>query len=818
MFGRIRRAAEEAARKAAEEAARVAAEAKAAAEAAAQKAAEEAARVAAEAKAAAEKLVETGQNVVEAGQNIVETGKDTVEDAASDLGSLPELLAFNEAVALFDAQNQNCENVGSSDDFAVPDISEYTAPDWSGSEEVGCTAEIEVQDLGAVGAGYSCKPLQLTIGTAYTQKEEYPFPSLYHNASSDVQAQRDAELNQAKIDNWFDDVRIPGAWVHGNVGSPDVLENMVWTLRGTPEARAARGREHHMGVNDADVGEDATDVFEAAIRYFQKNIWLFIRYPSFLAKMTALIRLFVENAFDDDLFRVKFQFIDPILAAVPQVNTKNIEDWNFYPDCMEESYPKQPFDSEFRNDDVVAWLQVAYATPYSRLKPLRSPQSNFKVTNNMFKAIDGFQNDDLNDAMADGRVFVTDFKEYHKANTNPGPHNGAHFYAGIAMFAVPKNGGDLKTIAIQPTQHTPKNRIERTAWRTLNLQDPDKPLSEILTPKSNHWAWQQTKLAFMSMYAISNVIDHLSTHVYLYPLPISLYRNIPNHHPLTALLEPHMMSLVANNHAGIFSEVGFPDPLHMGYGDGTTGLLSGLPSRVSGWTGETFVEETVRQAGTYDFVRDSTPLNRNSDTQFQKIAEFPLHDDEGTLPIIRQWVDDYVRLYYDSDADVLMDHEVQSFCAELEDKVAGFPGELGSKEELVDMLARVIYWMSTNHTLEALLSCQKFAPFGYFSNWLPRKNSKRTEQDYLNTLPPLNYALASFCGSRIFVDLPTDWHRSLGKYPHGQFMHDPRVYPHLENFQRRLLALDEGIKDKNKNRRWEYSLMRPSTMTCSPWN
>ncbi|GEM_PF-1315151 len=734
--------------------------------------------------------------------------------------AMPELVAFEEAVAAYDAKVASGQIPSSgNEDFSVPDIGDYTPPDWSNSEEIGCTAEVgTVEDISAIGSGYQCQGTDLTIGTSYTQREEYPFPSLYHNSSSAVQAERDAELVQARIDNWFDNVRIPGAWVHGNVSSPDVIKNIVWTLRGTPEDRAARARENHMGVNDADIGDDATDVFEAAIRYFEKNMWLFIRYPSFLAKMTDLINLFVTNAFDDDLFRVKFQFIDPILLAVPEVNTNNIEDWNFYPDGMEEQYPKQPFDAEFRDDDVIAWLQVGYASPYSRMKPLTSHQSNFKVTNSMFRDIDGFGNDNLDQAMAEGRVFVTDFKGYHEANIKPGPNNGAHFYAGIAMFAIPKNGGDLKTIAIQNTQHSPSGWFQRTAWRNLNTQDPNKPLSEILTPKSNYWAWQQSKLAFMSMYAISNVIDHLSTHVYLYPLPISFYRNIPDHHPLTALLEPHMMSLVANNHAGIFSEVGFPDPLHMGYGDGTTGLLSGLPSRVSGWTGETFVEETVRQANTYNFVEDSTPLDRCSDSSFSKIEDFPLHDDAGTFPVIQEWVNDYINLYYGSDADVLLDDEVQSFCAELEDKMTGFPASLGSKAELVDMVARIIYWMSTNHTLEALLSMQKMAPFGYFSSWLPRANSRRSEQDYLNTLPPLNYALASFCGSRIFVDLPTDWHRSLGKYPHGQFMHDPRVYPHLENFQNRLLVLDEAIKVKNQTRRWEYNLMRPSTMTCSPWN
>lgn len=734
----------------------------------------------------------------------------------------PEVIALKEQLAFYEEKVANDQiSSRSQESFAVPYIGEdYTAPDWSNSTEKGCTSEVEtVDEIADFAAGYSCEIIpSITIGTSFTQRPQYPFPSLYKNSSLAVQNKRDMELQQAKIDNWFDQDRIPGATVHGNVSSPDVLANTVWTLRGTPEEREAAAYENDLGVNDADVGDDATDVFEAAVHYLAKNWTIWITNPTALKAINKLIAMFVANVIDDDALRFKFQFIDPILIAVPETRTTNVKHWDFYPETLPEKYPRQPFDEEFRDDDVISWLQVANGSPFSRLKPYTAHQSNFKVTNTLFTKTDAFSKDNLDDAMAEGRVFVCDFKEYHEANIKPGPGVGAYLYSPIAMFAVPKSGGALKTIAIQATQDTPQNRVEKVLWRNFNRQQADKPLSEILTPKSNYWAWQQMKSIFMTMYAGSNVVDHLSTHVYLYPVPISLYRNIPDHHPLTALLEPHLMSLVANNHAGIFSEVGFPDPVNEEYGDGTTGLLSGLPEKVSGWTGETFVEETVKRANWYDFKANSTPLDRKTDTDFSAIEDFPLHDDSAIFPVMKEWVENYLSLYYSNDTDVIQDHEVQAFCAELTDKVSGFPASLASIAELVDMVTRIIYWMSNNHALEAVLSCQKLAPFGYFSNWVPRANSRRTEMDWLNTLPPLNMGLATFCGSRIFVDLPVDWHRSLGKYPHGQFMHDPRVYPHLNKFQQKLKEVDEKIKTKNSSRRWEYNLMRPSTMTCSPWN
>ena len=377
----------------------------------------EAAAVAAKAKAdaLAAKAKTAADKAAAAASAAAARATEAAEKARVD--ALPEVIAFREAVAVFDAKIAN-DQISSStqESFAVPYIGEYTPPDWSYSEEKGCTAEVgTVDEIADLAAGYSCDGASITIGTSFTQRDQYPFPTLYHNASASVQSERDQELIQARVDNWFDDVLISGAWVHGNVSSPDVLKNTVWTLRGTAEERAATARENHMGVNDADVGDDATDVFEAFVHYFNKNMLLFIFNPSILSKVTDLIEIFIANAFDDDLFRLKFQFIDPILLAVPETRTNNIEHWNFYPDDLPNKYPKQPFHDEFRDDDVMSWLQVAHASPFSRLKPYTSHQSNFKVTNSIFRKTDAFASDNLDTAMAQGRVFVCDFKEYHDA-------------------------------------------------------------------------------------------------------------------------------------------------------------------------------------------------------------------------------------------------------------------------------------------------------------------------------------------------------------------------------------------------------------------
>lgn len=679
------------------------------------------------------------------------------------------------------------------------------------------TSEVLNPQVASVGRGY-CDG-QASIGTSWTQLPAYPFPKLFHRSTELEQSLRNEELEQAKVDNWYESSLIENAVVHANVRSPDVRKNSLWTLRGTPEQRERFAQENDLGVDDAHPAEDAIDFFEALFPYFEKNWHVWATNPRALSNISRLLSILVENALDgSNPDQVKLDLIDHILVLVPATRTLVADHWDFYPE-IGNKYPKQPFDAEFRDDDIIAWLQVAAGSPYSRLKPYTEHQDNFRVTNEHFQKTEDFKDDDLDQAMAEGRVFIVDFKEFHPANTKPPSteSDGARFFAAIAMFAIPKGGGPLKTIAIQSTQHTPLGTQERMLWKYLNIQDESKPLSDIITPGDDYWSWQMAKTLFLGMYAICNVVDHLSTHMYLGPIPVSFYRTIPSQHPLTALLEPHMMSLVTNNHLGVFWEVG-SDPGE--YGRTDHGLLSGLANKLSGWTGETFMEETIRLAGTYDFFEKSTPFDRSTDTAFAAIEDFPLHDDDELFPVIEKWVRNYLALYYRNDNDVQQDHELQTFCSEVvnEARVSGFPETLNSFEELVKTVTHLIYWMTANHALEAVLSCQKLAPMGYWSDRVPRNDETKTELDWFNILPPINIGMAVFCSSRIFVDLPREWHRSLGKYPKGQFMHDQRVYRHLDTFQSELIAVDDKIQARNQQRRWAYNLKRPSTMTCSPWN
>lgn len=664
------------------------------------------------------------------------------------------------------------------------------------------------------------------VGTGYGFEVQalYPFPKLYFRAGYEEQQRRDQELTEALEDNWYNYDLIPGAVVHGNRGAYQVQRNSSWALRGSDDNRSSFAREDQFGTgDDSDPGEDGIDIYEPLFYYFDRNWHLWLTNTQITNNITRLLSVVTENLTDGggpNYFRINT--LDPVLSLAPATRAQDIDTFDFYPP-LPDRYPRQPFDADFRNDDVIGWVQLAHATPFPRIAPYKAHLPNFKVTSEMFRRTAEFRDDDLDQAMAQGRVFVVDYKEYQGMNLRPPATNsaGGRFYTPIAMFAVPRGGGPLKLIAIQSTQHTPANEAERQAWKQNNEQPADRPLSDILTPTDDYWSWQMAKTLFMSMYAMSGVIDHLSMHVYVAPIAVGFYRSIPRQHPLRALLEPHFLSLISNNHSGIFWDTGTQmiNDNHS-YGQTDQGLLTGMMDKVSGWTGKTFLDATVQRAGFYHFVEHSTPIDRSQPNAFAAIEDFPQLDDNGLIPVIQRWVRSYLSLYYRSDADVREDFELQNFCSDvaLNGRVNGFPEAAPSFEALVDLVTRIVYWMSANHALEATLGCVKLAPLGYWSDRVPRNDETKTEADWFNILPPINVALATFCGSRFFVDLPREWYRSLGRFPEGQFMHDRRVYAHLQEFQKELLQLDNRIQERNLTRRWPYTMMRPGTMTCSPWN
>jgi len=661
------------------------------------------------------------------------------------------------------------------------------------------------------------------IGGTTAVLPKYPLPTLPQQCSDATLTARQIALQTAQIENFFNFEALNGAVVHGNMEATKIKQLGHWVLRGTASERAQYAQELDFGVNDADPGEDAIDILSPILDYLSHHFWDLLWHLGIgiIDSIIQIVQILIDNLMDPD-FNFDLEVIDPILVIFPPATANDLDDLHFFPDDPEH-FPLPPYINDFRDDDLIAWLQLAPHSPVHKyLKPYHEPLDNFPISNLEFTKTWEFANDDLATAIAQNRVFIVDYSNldgHVNAQRPPITTNyGARLYAPIMLLAIPKNSDQLKVIAIQPTQRHATDD-EWSDYAHTKRNDDDNPFSRILTPKDDYWAWQIAKNTVTTIGSMSSVLDHLSTHVYLGPIPVSFYRNIPNHHPLAALLDVHLMSLVQNNFTGIFSvvgtNIGSPE-----FNDGLNGLLTGAIERLSGFSSETFLGATVERAGQYDFFGDSTPLDRDTDSEFSNIADYPLHDDNKTLPVIKNWVQEYINLYYQDDQSVIGDYELQAFLSETchLGQVNGFPDHAASIVDLVDICSHIIYWMSVNHALDRVSSFQYIGALGCFDNGVPIPGKRYKEKDWFKVMPPINVGMSLFLFSRIFVDLPVSWHRSLGKFPQGQFMHDPRITPHLHNFQNGLFELNNALSDNNENRRWGFDLRMPSTLTVSPWN
>ena len=743
----------------------------------------------------------------------------------------PEYLKLQEQLALYEDLRKN----------GVPESSALTRSAFSDGSMERAAAN-DYQRLCPVDPENPNYQPGAVTGAGMHELPEFPFPVLPQDSDTTTEILRKQLVQLASENNWHDFDRLDGTPVHGNINSDEVSNNTPWTIRGTAASRADRAQEGSFGVDDACLQrEDDWQLFDASFRYVNANLarLVLIGGPALVSGLIFLLSKLIELILTGG--DAKFEIIEPITSAVPPVRVHDAQDLLFYPYDTDSNgqriddpqYPRPTWHEEWESDDVIADLQLAAQTPvFNYFKPFTQYQDNFPITNGMFRRIAGFENDDLDDAMSEGRLFITDFHEFNDevlAQFQPGrshldvPASGGRLYASIALFAVPLGSDKLKIIAIQPTQRPPEHDFEWFWWYTFGIGNNANPASKIITPADNEWTWKMAKNTFTTMYSMSNVVDHLSTHVFLYPVATGFYRNIPEMHPLSALILPHLTSLAFNNFTGIFFEVGTRLEDENGdliYGDPHNGLLTGAVNLISGFSSKSFLDSTVRRSQHYHFVEHGQPLDRAEHPEFNAIGDFPQHDDNTeTWGAIRRWVKGYIRLYYKDNADVRDDYELQAFLTDVAGAgVNGFPHSVSTRRELINTVTHLIYWMSVNHALGNFSAFQPLGALGYYSSLPLDPNQSRSKHDWLGACPRLNVGMALFEFTRLFVDLPTPWHRSLGKYPQGNFMHDPRVYTHLHEFENKIKEIDDGLREKNSNRRWAYDLRYPSTMTVSPWN
>ncbi|WP_017325140.1 lipoxygenase family protein [Synechococcus sp. PCC 7336] len=456
----------------------------------------------------------------------------------------------------------------------------------------------------------------------------------------------------------------------------------------------------------------------------------------------------------------------------------------------------------FQADEMFAYLRVAGANPLV-IARMTAPDPRLPVTEADYKQAMGDEADSLEQAIAEGRVYLADYSILAGAlegSFGPEPEEQKYIYPPLAMFAVPAGDGPHRLL------------------KPVAIQTGSQAAEDYITAATGKYAWLAAKTTVQIADAnYHEAISHLArTHLLVEPFVMATHRQLPATHPLFKLLVPHFQGTLAINNAAqaflVAPQGGVNALLSCTIEQSRTLAVKGLQMR--GFNAE-MLYKRLQDRGVDD--RQALPV-------------YPYRDDALLVwDAIHEWAGAYLALYYtDSDtADgglkkVTEDAHLQNWAKEivafeggrLTDFGSDGRGAIDTLEYLVDAVTLIIFTGSAQHA--AVNFPQKgimsYAPAMPTAGYLPgRKIDKdMTEADYFQLLPPLDQAQS---GLNLLYLLGSVYYSKLGDYKPDHF-DDPQVEAPLKVFQDQLKGIGEEIDRRNLNRP-DYDYLKPTNIPQS---
>lgn len=454
--------------------------------------------------------------------------------------------------------------------------------------------------------------------------------------------------------------------------------------------------------------------------------------------------------------------------------------------------------SSWSSDAQFARMRIAGPNPVliARLDALLA---NFPVDPARYAtAMDG---DDLDTALSDGRVYLCDYQALAPLVGGTCPDAQKYITPALALFALPPGAGPLKPVAIQCGQ-TPGHS------------------TPVLYPDDGE-AWELAKLHVQVADAnYHELISHLGrTHLVVEPFAVSTLRMLSDDHPVRVLLMPHFQGTLFINNAAITTLV----------------APNGIIDRILAGTIESswIVASAAYTGLDFDAARLPEDLKARGVDDPERFPDYPYRDDALLVwKAIEGWVEDYASVYYNDDAAVRADAELQAWIGDLvSPQAAGLSG-LGQTEDgttglftfdyLVQVLTMVIYTASAQHAAVNFPQRTEMAyspamPLAAYAPPPLRTSGPASERETLDTLPPLEAALL---GLATLTGLGGVYFTRLGEYDRHQglkapqYFSNPRVQQALEAFQGELARIERQIGERNLARP-TYEHLLPSRIPQS---
>ncbi|KAL9986386.1 hypothetical protein ACROYT_G000525 [Oculina patagonica] len=325
----------------------------------------------------------------------------------------------------------------------------------------------------------------------------------------------------------------------------------------------------------------------------------------------------------------------------------------------------------------------------------------------------------LEEAIADGSVFVAQYPAFDNLVTIPDitePRPTRKMWPALSPIAL---------FASRPGKNGAPAQLQPMA-----IQLDFKPDSAVYSPEDGD-LWALAKENFqVTDFAYVEMVEHLlKTHLMMEPFCVCILRHLSKLHPLHQLLKYHCRGLLPTNKVGFPKLIDDKAYMHQLFAIGNTGSVTLL---VRAYQTLTWADTDFRAKNKVRGIDDRS-----------KLPYFPYRDDgEVIYQAMEDLVNEYVNFYYAADKDVLEDHEVQGLANEVSSeglgsngglgKLRGFPAAITSKAMLADIVTRLIWTSTAQHTAVNY----PITEYGAFTPNMPTKmyDDDRVAPDVFNPL------------------------------------------------------------------------------------
>ena len=529
------------------------------------------------------------------------------------------------------------------------------------------------------------------------------------------------------------------------------------------------------------IGDDRGDLRNATATAVEKQ-----GSPTTLPQLKAFLEAVIESLAKN----LNLKTLLDIGQKLGQFETvsgpaSNLEDYN----QLFQFIPVPAASRNFRDDSEFAAMRVAGPNPLV-IERMKALDVRLPITNQQYQAVMG-THDSLETALADGRLYLTDFSVFDGALDGSFPAAQKFNYAPLALFAVPPGGQSIVPVAIQ----------------CASRPGPGNPI--VLPQDGDDWLLAKTMVQIADA-NFHEVVSHLGrTHLFIEPFVIATHNQLSPTHPLSVLLTPHFEGTLAINDAALRKLV----------------VSRGLVDRLSASSIDQARVFTAKAVQSYQLnVSFSTlpqTLAQRGVDDTNRLPDYPYRDDALLIwGAIGRWVKDYLSHYYKSDAAVQGDAELQNWVAELVAHDGGRLNNVGeanrirTRAQLVELVTLICFTASAQHAAvnypqRATMAYTPAMPLAGYAPFSATQNGSG-ERDFLKFLPPLEMAKLQL---DILYFLGSVYYTRLGDYGDGYFT-EPVIQDHLAKFKQELLEIEEEINERNKTRT-PYEFLLPSRIPQS---